>query len=111
MPTPKPRAGGGMKGFLSRASSSFMRLSFFAKSTSYDLACKLGSFSFIIGTTCLITLMPLAFEISREYAVLESEKLQVKDLREKGYNDNQIRSMGAFSDASIGENPAALLQK
>eukprot|EP00588_Corethron_pennatum_P025399 CAMPEP_0194322696 /NCGR_PEP_ID=MMETSP0171-20130528/22222_1 /TAXON_ID=218684 /ORGANISM="Corethron pennatum, Strain L29A3" /LENGTH=55 /DNA_ID=CAMNT_0039081051 /DNA_START=292 /DNA_END=456 /DNA_ORIENTATION=+ len=55
--------------------------------------------------------MPLAFEIEREGRVLEAEKLQVKDLREKGYMDTQIMSLGIFSETSIGKQPAALLQK
>mmetsp|Transcript_11112 Transcript_11112/g.21986 ORF Transcript_11112/g.21986 Transcript_11112/m.21986 type:complete len:113 (-) Transcript_11112:6-344(-) len=106
-----PRGGGGIKGFFFRASSSFSRFSLFAKSASFDLACRLGQMSFIVGTTCLITLMPLAFEIEREGRVLEAEKLQVKDLREKGYMDTQIMSLGIFSETSIGKQPAALLQK
>ena len=58
--------GGGLKGFFSRASKSFMSGGLYTKDKSYWLAEKLAKVGFIIATTSIVVLMPLVFEIARE---------------------------------------------
>ena len=62
----KRKEGGGLKGFLSRASKSFLTGGLYAKDKSYWAAEKLCKFGFIVATTSLVVLMPLVFEIARE---------------------------------------------
>jgi len=58
--------GGGLKGFLTRASKSFMSGGLYTWDKSYWLAEKLARVGFILATTSIVVLMPLVFEIARE---------------------------------------------
>lgn len=58
--------GGGIKGFLTRAGSSFYAGGLYAREKGAWLAQKAGRIGFIIATTSIVTLMPLIFEITRE---------------------------------------------
>ena len=62
----KSSGGGGIKGFLTRAGSSFYAGGIYAKEKGMWLAQKAGRIGFIIATTSIVTLMPLIFEITRE---------------------------------------------
>jgi len=62
----KKSSGGGIKGFLTRAGSSFYAGGIYAKEKGFWLAQKAGRIGFIIATTSIVTLMPLIFEITRE---------------------------------------------
>lgn len=62
----KSNTGGGMKGFFSRASKSFLTGGFYAKDTSYWVAEKLCKVGFMVATISIVVLMPLVFEIARE---------------------------------------------
>ncbi len=42
--------------------------------------------------------------------MIESEKLQIKELRNEGFGDNQLKEMG-YSLASIARAPPVLLKK
>ena len=59
-------SGGGIKGFLSRAGSSFYAGGLYVKEKGLWLAKMSGKVGFIIATTSIVTLMPLIFEITRE---------------------------------------------
>jgi hypothetical protein len=65
--SPKSKsANGGLKGFFSRASKSFMSGGLYSKEKSTWLAEKLCRIGFILATTSIVLLMPLVFEIARE---------------------------------------------
>ena len=66
MAAKKSGSGGGIKGFLTRAGSSFYAGGMYAKEKGMWLAQKAGRIGFIIATTSIVTLMPLIFEITRE---------------------------------------------
>ena len=66
MAAKKSSGGGGIKGFLTRAGSSFYAGGMYAKEKGMWLAQKAGRIGFIIATTSIVTLMPLIFEITRE---------------------------------------------
>mmetsp|Transcript_14702 Transcript_14702/g.35201 ORF Transcript_14702/g.35201 Transcript_14702/m.35201 type:complete len:110 (+) Transcript_14702:183-512(+) len=83
--------GGGIKGFLTRAGSSFYAGGLYAREKGAWLAQKAGRIGFIIATTSIVTLMPLIFEITREGQMIETEKQQVKDFRGQGYSDRQTK--------------------
>ena len=78
----KRKEGGGLKGFLSRASKSFLTGGLYAKDKSYWAAEKLCKFGFIVATTSLVVLMPLVFEIAREgqvraYILIENFNISI----------------------------------
>jgi len=66
-----------------------------------------GNVGFVLATTSIVVLMPLIFEIMREGQMIESDKLQVKDLRQQGYSDGQLTEIG-FSKVALGQAPAVL---
>lgn len=101
---------GGLKGFFTNAASSFSTGGAFLKDKSTWLAEKLAKAGFIVATASFVILMPLIFEISREGQMIESEQLQVKELRNEGYADHQLRQMG-FSEPAIARAPAVVLKK
>eukprot|EP00562_Extubocellulus_spinifer_P013871 CAMPEP_0178565482 /NCGR_PEP_ID=MMETSP0697-20121206/14192_1 /TAXON_ID=265572 /ORGANISM="Extubocellulus spinifer, Strain CCMP396" /LENGTH=110 /DNA_ID=CAMNT_0020199105 /DNA_START=21 /DNA_END=353 /DNA_ORIENTATION=+ len=106
----KSSSGGGIKGFLSRAGSSFYAGGLYAKEKGLWLAKMSGKVGFIIATTSIITLMPLIFEITREGQMIENEKQQVKDFRSQGYSDRQLQEIG-FCEASIRRAPSVAMAK
>jgi hypothetical protein len=63
------RSSGGLKGFFSRASKSFITGGIFAKDQSVWIMQKVARVGFIFATTSIVTLFPLIFEISREAQV------------------------------------------
>eukprot|EP00545_Synedropsis_sp_CCMP1620_P002303 CAMPEP_0119009070 /NCGR_PEP_ID=MMETSP1176-20130426/4122_1 /TAXON_ID=265551 /ORGANISM="Synedropsis recta cf, Strain CCMP1620" /LENGTH=107 /DNA_ID=CAMNT_0006961515 /DNA_START=74 /DNA_END=397 /DNA_ORIENTATION=- len=90
----------GLKGFFTRAGKSFYDGGLFATTTSTWMAKWAGKIGFVIATTSMVVLMPLLFEIGREGQMLESERSQVKDMRNRGYSDRQLQEMG-FSESSV----------
>jgi len=82
----------------------------YAKDKSYWVAEKLAKVGFVIATTSFVTLMPLIFEIAREGQMIESEKIQVKQLRNDGFVDRQLQEMG-FCQAAISRTPAVAMKK
>ena len=58
--------GGGLKGFFTRASKSFLAGGLYTKDKSYWLAEKLAKVGLIVATTSIVVLLPLVFEIARE---------------------------------------------
>lgn len=106
----KTKTSGGLKGFFSKAASSFSTGGAYLKDKSYWLAEKLAKAGFIVATASFVLVMPLIFEISREGQMIESEQLQVKELRSEGYADHQLRQMG-FSDPAIARAPSVVLKK
>mmetsp|Transcript_26624 Transcript_26624/g.37501 ORF Transcript_26624/g.37501 Transcript_26624/m.37501 type:complete len:112 (-) Transcript_26624:322-657(-) len=107
--TTKEQQPGGIKGFFLRAGKSFQSGGIFAKDTTMWLAKKGATFGFIFITTAMVTLMPLLMEIVREGTMIESERSQAKEMRNKGYTDRQLQEMG-FSQAAI-YSPSVALQK
>ena len=67
--------GGGIKGFLTRAGSSFYAGGLYAREKGMWLAQKAGRIGFIIATTSIVTLTPLIFEITREGQVCSHVRL------------------------------------
>ena len=61
----------------------------------------MGKSYFVLSTTLLIVFLPLITEIAREPEVINSEKLQIKELRSQGYSDPQLQQMG-FSEVRMG---------
>ena len=59
-------SGGGLKGFFTRASKSFISGGMFAKEKSTWVAEKMARAGFIFATTMMVVFMPLMFEIARE---------------------------------------------
>ena len=57
---------GGLKGFLTKASKSFVAGGIFAKDKSLWVAQKMAKVGLIIATTSIVVFMPLIFEIARE---------------------------------------------
>ena len=57
---------GGIKGFLTKAGSSFYKGGLVAKEWSWWLAKKSGKVGIVVATTSIVVLMPLVFEIARE---------------------------------------------
>jgi hypothetical protein len=49
------------------------------------------------------------FEIAREGQMLETDRITVKEYRNRGYSDRQLQEMG-FSEASI-HSPSVAVQK
>ncbi|KAL3780618.1 hypothetical protein ACHAW5_000156 [Stephanodiscus triporus] len=98
---------GGIKGFLSRAGKSFYAGGMYCKEKSWVAARMAGNLAFIVATTSMVVLMPLIFEIMREGQLIETDKLHVKELRQQGYSDNQLRELG-FPKVSLGQAPAVL---
>ena len=82
----------------------------YTKDKSSWVAQKLARIGFIFATTCIVAFMPLVFEISREGQMVESEKMQVKELRNEGYSDRQLQEMG-FCEAAVMRAPAVAMKK
>jgi hypothetical protein len=57
----------------------------------------------------MVTIMPLLFEIGREGQMLETERMQVKEFRSRGYSDQQWQEMG-IAEASV-HSPLVAVQK
>jgi len=104
------RPTGGIKGFFLKAGRSFHTGGLFATEKSYWLAEKLCRVGFIVATTSIVAIMPLIFEIAREGQMVESEKIQVKELRNEGYSDRQLQEMG-FCESAVLRAPAVALKK
>ena len=60
---------GGVKGFFTRAASSFQQGFQISKQWSYWLAQKGGTVGLFLASTSMVVLMPLIFEINREITV------------------------------------------
>ena len=63
------RGSGGLKGFLSRATKSFITGGIFAKDQGVWIMQKVARVGFVLATTSIVVLFPLIFEISRETQV------------------------------------------
>lgn len=100
---------GGIKGFFQKAGKSFYACGIFAKDTTWWLAVTGARIGFIVATTSMVTLMPLLFEIGREGQMLETERIQVKEYRSRGYSDRQLQEMG-FAEAAV-HSPSVAAQK
>jgi len=98
---------GGIKGFLSRAGKSFYAGGLYFKEKSWTAAKMAGNFGFMVATTSIVVLMPLIFEIMREGQMIETDKMQAKELRQQGYSDNQLLELG-FPKVALGQSPAVL---
>jgi len=61
-----PSKEGGIKGFLSRAGTSFYTGGLYFKEKSWMVAKMAGNVGFAVATTSIVVLMPLIFEIVRE---------------------------------------------
>eukprot|EP00522_Entomoneis_paludosa_P018314 CAMPEP_0172453198 /NCGR_PEP_ID=MMETSP1065-20121228/10633_1 /TAXON_ID=265537 /ORGANISM="Amphiprora paludosa, Strain CCMP125" /LENGTH=115 /DNA_ID=CAMNT_0013205373 /DNA_START=12 /DNA_END=359 /DNA_ORIENTATION=- len=97
-------SGGGLKGFLTRTGkvvhntgTYIFQVGSSAAMWTYKWG---GSTAFVVATSSVLVFMPLLFEIGREGEMLEMEKLQVNDLKTKGYSDRQLREMG-FSELVV----------
>mmetsp|Transcript_13253 Transcript_13253/g.20041 ORF Transcript_13253/g.20041 Transcript_13253/m.20041 type:complete len:110 (+) Transcript_13253:83-412(+) len=106
MPPSQPKEGG-IKGFLTRAGTSFYAGGMYFKEKSWVVAKKAGNIGFVLATTSIVVLMPLIFEIMREGQMIETDKLHVKQLRQDGYSDGQLQEMG-FPKVALGLAPAVL---
>mmetsp|Transcript_1904 Transcript_1904/g.4690 ORF Transcript_1904/g.4690 Transcript_1904/m.4690 type:complete len:114 (+) Transcript_1904:131-472(+) len=95
---------GGIKGFFQKAGKSFFVGGMWAKDASWWLLQKGGTFGIFLASTSMVVLMPLVFEINREVQMLDSERLQVKELRNQGHSDRQLQEMG-FGERSL-HNPS-----
>jgi hypothetical protein len=51
--------------------------------------------------TTILTAMPLLLELQREQAVLEMEKVQVKELLAQGYPPQELQRMGMTLEPSV----------
>jgi hypothetical protein len=69
VPKKSTKSQGGLKGFFTRASKSFVTGGLFAKDQGVWIMQKLARVGFIVATTSIVTLFPLIFEISRENLV------------------------------------------
>jgi|EP00979_Chaetoceros_neogracilis_P015997 hypothetical protein len=78
MAAKRKTGGGGLKGFFSRASKSFMGGGLYAKDKSTWFAEKLCRIGFIVATTSIVVLMPLVFEIAREGQVRQWMERQTR---------------------------------
>eukprot|EP00542_Grammatophora_oceanica_P019014 CAMPEP_0194048808 /NCGR_PEP_ID=MMETSP0009_2-20130614/28608_1 /TAXON_ID=210454 /ORGANISM="Grammatophora oceanica, Strain CCMP 410" /LENGTH=111 /DNA_ID=CAMNT_0038694797 /DNA_START=104 /DNA_END=439 /DNA_ORIENTATION=+ len=108
--TEKPMAPGGIKGFFQRAGKSFWQGGMWSKDTGLWLAKKAAYVGFVVATTSMVTLMPLLFEIGRERQSLESDKIQVKQLRSQGFSDRQLFDMG-FTESAVHKPSISLVNK
>ena len=61
-----PQQVGGIKGFITRASTSFYAGGLFIKEKGWMAAKMAGNVGFAVATTSIVVLMPLIFEIMRE---------------------------------------------
>ncbi|EJK53474.1 hypothetical protein THAOC_27088 [Thalassiosira oceanica] len=104
---PSSTTEGGIKGFFTRAGTSFLAGGLYAKEKAWTLAKMGGKVGFYVATTSIVVLMPLIFEIMREGQMIETDKLQVKELRQQGYSDSQLQELG-FPKAALGLSPAVL---
>jgi hypothetical protein len=57
---------GGLKGFFTRASNSFIAGGMYCKEKSWIAGRMAANLAFIVATTSMVVLMPLIFEIMRE---------------------------------------------
>jgi len=57
---------GGIRGFFTRAGTSFLAGGLYAKEKAWTLAKMGGKVGFYVATTSIVVLMPLIFEIMRE---------------------------------------------
>ena len=84
MPSTSQPKEGGIKGFFTRAGSSFYAGGVYCKEKSWIAARKAGNLAFIVATTSMVVLMPLIFEIMREgqvrFAVLSVIYFMVSDM-------------------------------
>ena len=99
-----------------------------------------GNVAFVMATTSMIVLMPLIFESTREvqvcsqfqhlsplstntlpctiesngtfeiYQMLENERMQVKELKNRGYSPRQLQEMG-YSESALHTPALALAKK
>eukprot|EP00525_Craspedostauros_australis_P006929 CAMPEP_0198109368 /NCGR_PEP_ID=MMETSP1442-20131203/1400_1 /TAXON_ID= /ORGANISM="Craspedostauros australis, Strain CCMP3328" /LENGTH=113 /DNA_ID=CAMNT_0043764991 /DNA_START=205 /DNA_END=546 /DNA_ORIENTATION=+ len=99
---------GGMKGFFQKAGKSFLAGGLWAKETSWWLMQKGGTVGLFLASTSMVILMPLVFEINREVQMLDSERLQVKELRNQGHSDRQLQELGFQSSALHSPSVASL---
>lgn len=98
---------GGVKGFLSRAGTSFYAGGLYFKEKWWVAAKMVGHVGFVVATTSIVVLMPLIFEIMREGQMIETDKMEVKELRQQGYSDPQLQELG-FGKAALGLAPSVL---
>mmetsp|Transcript_8368 Transcript_8368/g.10587 ORF Transcript_8368/g.10587 Transcript_8368/m.10587 type:complete len:113 (-) Transcript_8368:102-440(-) len=103
-------SGGGLKGFFTKAGKSFVTAGSYGKDQSYWVAEKLAKLGFIFVTSCIVVFVPLVFEIAREGQMIQSEKLEVNELRNQGYSDQQMKELG-YSPISIARAPSSVLMK
>lgn len=66
---PTKSKGGGVKGFFTRAATSFQEGFKFSRDAAYWLAMKSGRIGLVLASTSMVVLMPLIFEINREITV------------------------------------------
>lgn len=66
---PTKSKGGGIKGFFTRAATSFQQGFKISKDAAYWLAMKSGRIGLVLASTSMVVLMPLIFEINREITV------------------------------------------
>lgn len=72
---PSSTTEGGIKGFFTRAGTSFIAGGLYAKEKAWTLAKMGGKVGFYVATTSIVVLMPLIFEIMREGQVRGSQSL------------------------------------
>ena len=58
-----------------------------------------GTATWVIASTVVITLLPLVLEVEREQSFEQMQALQVAQMKEQGYTEQQLRQMGLVSDA------------
>mmetsp|Transcript_25787 Transcript_25787/g.61080 ORF Transcript_25787/g.61080 Transcript_25787/m.61080 type:complete len:115 (-) Transcript_25787:326-670(-) len=105
-----PNASGGLKGFLQRASSSFLKAFDASKEYGSLFAHYGGQVGIFLASTSMVVLMPLIFEINREVMMIGSERLQVAELRNQGHSDRQLQEMG-FNEVSLHSPSVASMKK
>ena len=101
---------GGIKGFLERAGKSFQQGFDASREWSWWITQKGGTLGLFLASTSMVVLMPLIFEINREAMTVQSERLQIKDLRNQGHSDRQLQEMG-FLEISLHSPSVAAMKK
>mmetsp|Transcript_12631 Transcript_12631/g.37563 ORF Transcript_12631/g.37563 Transcript_12631/m.37563 type:complete len:103 (+) Transcript_12631:106-414(+) len=68
-----------------------------------------GRVAWVVAATSIVMVLPLLMEIEREGAVLETDKLRIKDFKAQGYTDQQLANMGLTPQAepSVGLGKSA----
>ena len=96
------------EGFLSKGFTWVQNAAASTKSAAWSVAKFGGSASWVIATTMVITLLPLVIEIEREQGMEQLQKLQMEQLKQQGYTDQQLAQMGLMPEAPSASEAGAM---